>query len=83
MTAEEFVAAAVNSGYANKRIAMQYAKTRSSFSDADFIGVNRLYERYHDQVDKDHSPGVCGFKPMYQLHGRTTKHFRPVGSDQY
>ena len=52
MTAEEFIAAAVNSGYASKRIAKQYAGTRDSFSDDDFIHVNRMYERLRDQIDR-------------------------------
>lgn len=83
MTAEEFIAAAVNSGYANKKIAKQYAETRDSFSEADFIGVNRMYERFLDQMDREQSPGARGIKSMYQLNGKTTKHFRPMGSDQY
>ena len=83
MTAEEFIAAAVNSDYASKRIAKQYAGTRDSFSDDDFIHVNRMYERLRDQIDRIQSPGSHGVKAMYQLNGKTTKHFRPMGSDQY
>ena len=83
MTAEEFIAVTVSSGYANKKIAKQYAGTRDSFSEADFIGVNRMYERFLDQIDREQSPGTRGIKPLYRLNGRTTNHFKFMGSDRY
>lgn len=82
MNRTEFIESAVNSGYSSKKVAEQYADSRDSFTEADFIEVNRMYERYRSKSDMDKYPGLYGMKPMYSLEGRTTKRFNNVGSDK-